>query len=132
MLERGGGGDAEAQMFGGRGHRGYHQQWIVHRYLRTGAQRRLGAAGVHVVDAEDIGDEQAVEQAPFQQLRQVGPILQVLVPRRLRFGMPPGAGNDVGHTVHVECVEDDLAGHGWPPVTGSDWAAGRLASNSRV
>ena len=61
MLVGGAGGDAEAQVLGDGGHRRDQQQRIVDRYLRALPMRCVVIAAVHVVGAQHIGDEQAVE-----------------------------------------------------------------------
>lgn len=53
-------------------------------------ERRFRAAGIDVVDADHVGDEQAVEETPLQQSGQVCPISQLLVAPGLAFGMLPG------------------------------------------
>ena len=70
VLEARGHGDAEAQVLGDRGHGRHHQRRIVDRHLRAGAQRRVGRAAVDVVDAEHVGDEDAVEEPALQQPRE--------------------------------------------------------------
>ena len=57
------GGDAEAEVLGDRGHRRDEQQRIVDRDLRRLPERGVGVAAVDVVDAEHVGDEEAVEAA---------------------------------------------------------------------
>lgn len=132
MLERRCRRDSEAQMIGDRSHGGHYQQRVVDRYLRAGAQRGLRPTAEHVVDTQHIGDEQPVEQALLQHLRQVGPVSDVLVPPCLRLGVTPRTRDDVRHAVHVERVEDDLSGHSVPPEMGSGGPAGRLASSRWV
>jgi hypothetical protein len=70
-------GDAEAEMLGHRRHDRRQQDRIVERRLRPGDQRRLRAALVDVVEPDDVGDEQAVEQPSLQGARQVLPIFDV-------------------------------------------------------
>ncbi len=62
-------GDAEAEMRGRRRHRGDQQQRIVDRRLRGVGQRRARVAAEHIVDAEHVGEEQAVEQAALEDVR---------------------------------------------------------------
>ncbi|CUJ73486.1 Uncharacterised protein [Achromobacter sp. 2789STDY5608633] len=99
---------AETQVAGGGGHGGDRQQRVVDRQLDRLAQRQVGRVLVHVVDADDVGQEQPVEQAALQQARQVGPVVQRLVPRRRIARMRPQAVVDVADAVHVERVQEDL------------------------
>ncbi|VFT06176.1 Uncharacterised protein [Pseudomonas aeruginosa] len=112
MLEGQRGGQAEAQVASHRGHRRDQRQRVVHRYLGGLADRRVAIAVEHVVDAQHVGDEQSVETAAFEQPRQVGPVLQVLVLRGAVARMRPEAGRLVADTVHFEGVETDFARHG--------------------
>ncbi|CUJ51345.1 Uncharacterised protein [Achromobacter ruhlandii] len=106
---------AEAQVAGRGGHGGDGQQRVVDRQLDRLAQRQVGRVLVHVVDADDIGQEQAVEQAALQQARQVGPVVQRLVLRRGIARVGPQAVVDVADAVHVERVQEDLLfRHGVP------------------
>jgi hypothetical protein len=75
------------------------------------AYRGLVAGAVHVVGAEHVGDEQAVEPSPFEQFRQLGPVAEILVSPGLVFGMTPQPRGLVGDAVHVEGIEADNAGH---------------------
>lgn len=111
MLESGARGDSETKMFGDEGHRRDQEQGIGDRYLRRLADGGLIAGVVDVVGAEHIGDEQSVEAAALEELGQICPIGQVLVPPRLVVGVPPQAGGLVRNTIHIECVETDDAGH---------------------
>lgn len=112
MLEGQRGGQAEAQVASHRGHRRDQRQRVVHRYLGGLADRRVAIAVEHIVDAQHVGDEQPVETAAFEQPRQVGPVLQVLVLRGAVARMRPEAGRLVADTVHFEGVETDFARHG--------------------
>lgn len=73
------GSQAKAQVLGDQCHRRDQLQRIVDRHLRRLADRRVTVAVVDVIDAQHVGDEQAVELAAFEDLRQVGPVFQVLV-----------------------------------------------------
>ena len=115
MLESCSGGDAEAEMLGGRGHRGDEQERIGHRDLRPLPQRRLVGAAVDVVRAEHVGDEEAVEQAAFEEPGKLGPVPEVGVAVRPVRGVAPQSGGLVGHAVHVERVEADVPGHAITP-----------------
>ena len=111
MLEPGARRDPEPEMFGGVGHRRDEQQWIGHRDLGALANRRLVGAGVHVVGAQDVGDEQPVETATLERLRQINPVVEGVVVPRPVVGMTPHTWRLMGYAVHVERVEPDLAGH---------------------
>lgn len=102
------GGEAEPQVAGHRGHGRDQQQRVVDRQLDRFLERHVHRALVDVVDPDDIGDEQPVEQPALQQLGQLGPVLEALV---LGGGVPwvgPQAVVDVPDAVHVEGVEQDL------------------------
>ena len=105
------GGDAEAQVRGGRGHRQGQQHRVVDRHLHATAQRRVGIA-VDIVDPNHVGQEQAVEQRGFQRAGQLGPVVDVEVAGRLAIRVAPQPLLDVADSVHVEGVEQDIAGHG--------------------
>jgi hypothetical protein len=92
VLVRGAGGDAEAQVLGHEGHGRDEQQRVGHRHLGAVADRRLVAASVDVVGAEHVGDEDAVERAAFEELRELGPVREVGVPVRLVERMAPQSG----------------------------------------
>ena len=89
MFESGARGDSEAKMFGDKGHRRDQEQGIGDRYLRCLADSGLIAGVVDVVGAEYIGDKQSVEATAFEELGQIRPIGQILVPPRLVVGVPP-------------------------------------------
>ena len=59
-------GDAEAEIARGRRHGGDEEQRIADRDLHCMLDRRRRAAAMHVIDAEDVGEEQAIEQAAFR------------------------------------------------------------------
>lgn len=107
MLERHRGGDAEAQIARHRRHRRNRAERIVHRHLRRVVQRRLGRAAIDVIDPHHIGDEQAVEGAAFQLDRQIGPVVEIVVARRLTGRVAPGARRLMADAGHVEGVEND-------------------------
>ena len=102
------GGQAEAEVFRHRRHRRNQQQRIVDRQLDRLPQRHLHRPLVHVVDPDDIGDKQTVEQTTLQQLRQLGPVFQRLVLGRVVPRMGPQAVVDMPDAVHVEGIEQDL------------------------
>lgn len=100
--------DAEPEVLGDRGHHGGKLHRIIYRHLRAIADRGGIVAAVHVVGAEHVGDEDAVEEALLGDAGQVGPVLDVLVAPRLIFGVTPQARALVRGTVHVERVQTDL------------------------
>ena len=71
-----GDGDAEAEIAGRRGHRRDQKDRVVDRDLRAVAERRVGVAAEDVVDAEHIGEEDAVEEPALQRPRQFRPIAE--------------------------------------------------------
>ena len=111
MLESGARGDTKPEVFGGVGHRRDEQQRIGHRDLGALPDRRFVGAGVHVVGAQHVGDEQPVETATFERLRQFNPVVEGVVVPRPVVGMTPHTWRLMGYAVHVERVEPDLAGH---------------------
>ena len=104
-------GDAEAEMLRGIGHGRHQQQRVVHRDLHRVADRGVRRVMEHVVDAEDVGQEQTVEQPAFQCLRQRHPMVEIGVMHRTVARMRPHPVLDVADAVHVERVEADLPGH---------------------
>ncbi|MNZ94136.1 hypothetical protein D3C78_1132370 [compost metagenome] len=112
VLEGERGGQAEAEVLGDQCHRGDQRQRIVDRHLGGLADRRVAVAIQHVVDADHVGDEDAVELAALQQLGQLGPVFQVLVLPGAVARVRPQAGGLVADAVHLEGVEADFAGHG--------------------
>ncbi len=98
------GGDAETQVLGDPGHGRDQHQRVVHRQLDGFAGGHLDAALVDVVDAEDIGDEQAVEQAALQQQRQLGPAAQFAVVAGAVAWVGPEAVVDMADAIHAEGV----------------------------
>ena len=111
MLERDRRRDAEAEMLGDQRHRRHELQRVVDRDLGRDAQRGVQIAAKDVVDAEYVGDEDAVELSAFQQLGEIGPVFKVLVLPGAVARMRPQAGRLVPDAVHVEGVEMDLPGH---------------------
>ncbi|MNI47812.1 hypothetical protein D3C73_1023480 [compost metagenome] len=111
MLERQRGGQAKTQVLGDQRHRRDQLQRIVDRHLRSLADRRVTIAVVDVIDAQHVGDEQAVELATLKNLRQVRPVLQVLVLPRAIPWMGPQTRGLMTDTVHVEGVETNFPGH---------------------
>ncbi|MNT24371.1 hypothetical protein D3C72_1598390 [compost metagenome] len=106
---------AEPQVLRRGGHGGYREQRVVHRQLDGLAQRQVGRVLVDVVDAHDVRQEQAVEEAAFKQLCQVGPVVQRLVLHGRVARVRPQPVVDVPDAIHVEGVQEDLLlRHGGP------------------
>ncbi len=112
-LERQIAGDAEAEILRHRRHRRDQHQRLVGRRLRGIAQRGIGAAAVHVIDAEHVGEEQAVEPPALQCFRQIEPIRQPVIVDGAVARMGPQPGRLMRHAVHGKGVEPDLFFHGW-------------------
>ena len=107
VLESHGGRNAEAHVLGDCRHRRNRAERIVHRHLCSVFQGHLGRAAVDVVDANHVGDEQAVKVTALEFDRQVGPVVDVVVPRRLTVRVPPRTRRLVADACHVECVQDN-------------------------
>ena len=102
-----GGGDRqpEAEMLRHRRHGRHRHQRIVQRHGDGVAQGRVGTPPVGVVDAREVGDEQAVETAALQRLRRLDPVGEVLVAVRLAVGMAPQADRRVADPGDLERVQ---------------------------
>ena len=81
--------DAEAEMLGDGGHGGDEQQRIVDGRLRRVLQRGVGASAEHVVDAQHVGQEEPVEQAALERLRQLNPTIEAAIVSRAIARMAP-------------------------------------------
>ncbi len=73
------GRDAEAEMFCHQRHRGDQQGRLGVGQLNGVTQRGLRAVAVDVVDAEHVGEEDAVEQAAFGRPGIIHPIVECVV-----------------------------------------------------
>jgi hypothetical protein len=102
---------AEAEMLRDVCHRGDKQDGVVHRHLRGLANRSLAAALIDVVDAQHVGNEKAIEQAAFEQLRKLCPVAEFAVAPRSVARMRPEARRLMPDAVHVEGVKANLSGH---------------------
>jgi hypothetical protein len=78
-LIRNGAGDAKSEVFRHHCHGRHQQEGIVDGKLHGIAETRVGIASIDVIDAKDVRDEEGVEQASFQELRQVRPIVEAVV-----------------------------------------------------
>jgi hypothetical protein len=110
MFKRQRGGQAKAQMLGHQGHGRNQLQRIVDRHLRSLTDRRVTVAVVDVINAQHIGNEQAVELAALKDFRQVGPVFEVLVLPGTITWMRPQARRLMADAVHVEGVQANFAG----------------------
>ena len=97
--------DAETQVAGRVRHQRNECQRIVQRDLHAVAQGGVDAAGVHVVHAQHVRQEDGIEAAPFQQLRQFDPVLRIGIAVAGVRRMGPQAGRLVPGGVHLEGVE---------------------------
>ena len=75
MLEGGRCGDADAEMFGCERDGGGKLERIVHRELRGLVDGVIVRALVDIVVTDDVGDEDAVEDAALQRARKILPIV---------------------------------------------------------
>lgn len=87
------------------------EQWVVDRSLRAGGDGRRRPALVDVVDADDVGEEDTVELAPLGGAREVRPVFQAGIGRRLIPWVGPQSMIDVADTVHVERVDVNFLRH---------------------
>ena len=103
--------DAEAQILRDRGHCRNQQQRIVGRRLGGVAQRGVRTAAEHVIDAEHIGEKQAVEPAALQRFCEIDPVRQAIVVGGPVARMGPQARRLMRHAVHRKRVEPYLFFH---------------------
>jgi hypothetical protein len=77
---------------GGR-HRRNDSKRLIYRPLRARRDGRIQIPGslVHVVAAEDVGDEDAVEFCALEELRELDPVVYVVEPVGFVFGVGPEA-----------------------------------------
>lgn len=60
---------------------------------------------------DHIGQEQAVEGAVFQQLSQLGPVVQVIEAMPLVVRMHPHAMDDMADAIHLEQIDMQALAH---------------------
>ena len=94
-------------MLGYGGHCGDLHERIVHGHLSATFNSGRGGVLVNIVDAHNIGQEYAVEEALFKDLCQVGPVFDGVVLGSPGAGVAPEVEALVTHTGHVECVNCD-------------------------
>ncbi len=104
-------GDAEAQMARRLRHGRHQEQRVVDRHLDGVLQRGIGGSAEHVIDAEHIGEEQAVELSPLQRLRQLHPVIEPCIILRPVARMLPQSRRLMRDAIHLEGVEADLFRH---------------------
>jgi hypothetical protein len=90
---------AEAYTFGDSRHGRYERQRLVDGPLRAGFDRVVERLAVHVVAAEDICDEDAVELGGFELFGEVGPVFEGVEVGGLIVGVPPEAGGLVARAL---------------------------------
>ncbi len=88
-------GDAETQVPGHGGHCGDEEQRVVDGQLNRLPQGHVDIVFVDVVDADDIGEKDAVEQTAFKRARLLGPVFDRVVVGRAVPRMRPQAVVDV-------------------------------------
>ena len=91
-------------MLGGSRHGGDEQERIVDRNLRGMRQGGVRVTAEDVVDAQDVGQEQTVEQPPFQRLRERDPGLEAAIVSRAVARVAPESRRLVRDAVHLEGV----------------------------
>ncbi len=102
------GSEAEAEVFGHGGHGRDEQQRVIDRQLDRLFERHVDGILVDVVHADDVGDEQAVEQPTLQGLRQFGPVFDGFILRRGVPWVSPQTVVDMPDAIHVERIEQDF------------------------
>jgi len=81
--------------------------WHLHRVRN----RRVGRSAVHIVDAEHVGQEQRVEFAALDELRQFDPVVERVVAIGTSRGCVHQPGRLMRDTVHVEGIQSDFFWH---------------------
>jgi hypothetical protein len=105
-------GYAKAEVLCGCRHGWDEKQRIVDRGLRSVQQGGLGTAAKDVVDAENVGEKQAIEEPSLQCLREFDLAVEAPVIARAVAGVAPHPGRLMRDAVHLERVEADFLGHG--------------------
>ena len=108
MFKRQRRGKTKAQMLRHQCHWRDQRQRIVNRYLSGLTNGRLTITVVHVIDAQHIGNKQAVELATLKQARQIDPIIQIFILPGPIARMGPQPRRLVADAVHVEGVETNF------------------------
>ena len=108
MFKRQRRGKTKAQMLRHQCHWRDQRQRILYRYLSGLANGCITVTVVHVIDAQHIGNKQAVELATLKQARQIDPIIQVFILPGPIARMGPKPRRLVADAVHVEGVETNF------------------------
>ncbi len=108
----------ESQVLGRSRHRGDEDRRIVDRDLRSVGHGSFPIAMKDVVNPDDIGQEERVEEPLLEEPRQLEPRIEIGVRVHLVAGLGPEAGRLMHDAVHVERVEENALGHDGAPLTG--------------
>lgn len=98
-------------MPGRRRHRRDEEHGVVHGDLGGARHGRLAGPAEYVIHAHHVGEEQRVEEAALEQLRELDPGLEIRVRLHLVAWLRPEPGRLMDDTVHVKRVADDALGH---------------------
>jgi hypothetical protein len=71
-------------------------------------------AAEDVVDAEDVGEEQAVEQPTLKRLGEVDPAIEATIVTRTIARMPPKTRRLMRYAIHFKGIETNLFRHRTP------------------
>src|SRR5438552_3015019 len=93
-------GYPKSQVLGNRCHSLHQQEWVIDRNLDPAVNRRICAALIYVVWAENIGKKQTVEFAALQQASQVSPMIKVDISIRAISWVTPQSRRLVTDTIH--------------------------------
>ncbi|SAL87917.1 hypothetical protein AWB67_07500 [Caballeronia terrestris] len=99
---------AQAEIARGVGHRGERHERVLLGHLRAMTQGGVDVAAVHVVYADAVGHEQRVDQAAFQRLREIDPVIERVVLERTVARMPPHARRVMHRAMQRKRVDADL------------------------
>lgn len=97
-------------MRGDGGHGGDEEHGVQQRDLYGVGEGGGGGAAMDIVDAENIGEEEPIEQATLEGAGEVGPVGECVVGGGVVARVGPEALLDVPGGGHVEGVEADV-GH---------------------
>ena len=109
VLERQVRGDAEAEMLRCQRHGGDQQRRFGVRQLHGMTHRRVRTVAEHVIDAEDIGEEDAIEQSALRRPGVVDPVIERVVVDRGVARVRPQARPVMARSSHVERVEEEFS-----------------------
>jgi hypothetical protein len=103
--------DTEANVSGHCSHDRHDKQRVVDGDLHRVPDRSRRRPAIDIVNADDVGQENRVEQAALGCPGQMLPVFDIGVTRRLIARMRLHAVLDVADAVHVEGVEPDFLRH---------------------